>query len=858
MEAKEFSLAILGDKGVGKTSFCNRYINKTFNPSESPTNGGEYFQKIFYDNNAAIKIDIFDTSGDPRSKKIVKYLYKDARSIILMFNLKDKSTFDNLPNYLEEIRNNSVEDPIIYLVGNFSKEAGINGVQVLEKDIKKFILENNIKYFDISCKSGEGINEVMKELTKEILDDEKYFNSTIDRDISDTSIRDNSEKDIEKLGKALKSFYKETKDKKNKFIRCKICHKLLFIKFRNNGYSLICPSCKTEDNIKIDGVLEAETNSSNNVICYECLKNKEDKIKLEFCGKCKRFHCPKCKNNIIKQLKAEGSEIHNLVPYYLMDIICYDHMHKVIGYCKNCKKNFCNQCYNQHGTHENNFFDDDLVRRIKDEHIKELEKEKDNFKKFKELFEICIYSIRTEVLRFIDLKNKEIKFKEQLLNQLINIPNNYQLIETVKNMKYMKLKKYDINSSWDKKLTDIFEVIGQPIQIKTINITKNNKGDIHRKIIQIKNVKKEDEIKIHENVDFSVIDKNEEVTDFCSMNDDKYLGISFANGSLELYDNIEVKQEPIHTFQILDKDEGIKSIYKSIRNTNNFFFCGKGKIKNIEFYDEYKNMRTLMEIIDNRKIFKYVLEQNNYIISCDYENKLIIYDKKSNQIGDITESIDPNGKKYISSLTEIIKNIFYITFSKNIDVSNSPSKKGNTYFFDNENEEQNIDISALRTSINDNIEKGTKIIELNENTFKTKREHILSEKQQIIGAISDNIILIRDDEYNSVNLFDAKKFKNFQRIYFDEGEKPIFCSVLNRRNSLIDFILLSEKMILFQNIYDEENRNLKQISELKVKNENSEEGNYTDIYKEGKMIHLPFKGLVKYMDDNKFVIINYN
>ena len=65
-------------------------------------------------------------------------------------------------------------------------------------------------------------------------------------------------------------------------------------------------------------------------------------------------------------------------------------------------------------------------------------------------------------------------------------------------------------------------------------------------------------------------------------------------------------------------------------------------------------------------------------------------------------------------------------------------------------------------------------------------------------------------------------------------------------------------MILFQNIYDEENRNLKQISELKIKNENSEEGYYTDIYKEGKMIHLPFKGLVKYMDDNKFVIINYN
>ena len=318
MEAKGYTLAILGDKGVGKTSFCNSFISKTFNPKEEPTLGAEYFQKIFYDNNILVKVDIYGSSGNPKSKKIAKYLYKDARTIILMFNVNKKSTFNFLISLLENIRMNSVEDPIIYLVGNFSKEAGINGVQVLEKDIKKFILENNIKYFDISCKSGEGIHEVMKELTKEILDDEKYFNSTIDRDISDTSIRDNSEKDIEKLGKALKSFYKETKDKKNKFIRCKICQKLLFIKFRNNGYSLICPRCKTEDNIKIDGVLEAETNSSNNVICYECLKNKEDKTKLEFCGKCKRFHCPKCKNNIIKQLKAEGSEIHNLVPYYLI------------------------------------------------------------------------------------------------------------------------------------------------------------------------------------------------------------------------------------------------------------------------------------------------------------------------------------------------------------------------------------------------------------------------------------------------------------------------------------------------------------------------------------------------------------
>ena len=66
MEAKGFSLAILGDEGVGKTSFCKRYMDKPFDPNEKPTLRGEYFQKIFFENNDTIKIDIFDTSGNPK------------------------------------------------------------------------------------------------------------------------------------------------------------------------------------------------------------------------------------------------------------------------------------------------------------------------------------------------------------------------------------------------------------------------------------------------------------------------------------------------------------------------------------------------------------------------------------------------------------------------------------------------------------------------------------------------------------------------------------------------------------------------------------------------------------------------
>jgi hypothetical protein len=296
------------------------------------------------------------------------------------------------------------------------------------------------------------------------------------------------------------------------------------------------------------------------------------------------------------------------------------------------------------------------------------------------------------------------------------------------------------------------------------------------------------------------------------MNDDKYLGISFDNGKLELYEKIVENKNPIQTFQIFSQKEGIKSMCKSNRNVNNFFFCGKDKIKNIEFYDGYKNMRILMNIVDNKKLFKYVLEQDNCIISCDYENRLIIYENnenKSNKKDDFTESIIRREKKNITSLIEIMNNVIYITFDKDDYYSNSSSSEENSYFFEGDTEELNIDNTALKNKIKEKEERGTKILELDKNSHKIKREHALSEKQKIIGSINDKLILIRDDEYNSLNLFDATKFKNIQRIYFEEVEKPIFCSILNRRNTLIDLIIVSENMTIFQNIYEEEYRNIK-------------------------------------------------
>ena len=78
---------------------------------------------------------------------------------------------------------------------------------------------------------------------------------------------------------------------------------------------------------------------------------------------------------------------------------------------------------------------------------------------------------------------------------------------------------------------------------------------------------------------------------------------------------------------------------------------------------------------------------------------------------------------------------------------------------------------------------------------------------------------------------------------------------MTKRNNLIDFVLVSDKMKMLQYIYDLEHKNVTQISGLKIKGKNEETD--AEIEKIGNIIHIPFKGFVKYIGDNNFVIINY-
>lgn len=74
MEAqKEFDLKIvlIGDAASGKTTFIEKIISGEFNEKIDPTIGASYFKYFFLIESYKIKLNIWDTSGNPKYSSLV-------------------------------------------------------------------------------------------------------------------------------------------------------------------------------------------------------------------------------------------------------------------------------------------------------------------------------------------------------------------------------------------------------------------------------------------------------------------------------------------------------------------------------------------------------------------------------------------------------------------------------------------------------------------------------------------------------------------------------------------------------------------------------------------------------------------
>eukprot|EP01016_Furgasonia_blochmanni_P012680 TRINITY_DN1633_c0_g2_i1.p3 TRINITY_DN1633_c0_g2~~TRINITY_DN1633_c0_g2_i1.p3 ORF type:complete len:215 (+),score=25.89 TRINITY_DN1633_c0_g2_i1:837-1481(+) len=168
-------LLILGDSKVGKTSILTNFTENVFASHTAPTLGIDYKIKKVTIDGTEIKLQLWDTAGQERFRAITQNFYKNAMGVVLVFDLTDERTFQNLTNWLVSINTYSGENVTKILLCN--KCDMTEKIKVQAEKIAQFASVYKIPYFETSAKTGKNINEAFTCLAREIK--KKFFDTNL-------------------------------------------------------------------------------------------------------------------------------------------------------------------------------------------------------------------------------------------------------------------------------------------------------------------------------------------------------------------------------------------------------------------------------------------------------------------------------------------------------------------------------------------------------------------------------------------------------------------------------------------------------------------------------------------------------
>lgn len=178
-----FKMVLIGDSGVGKTSFMKRYTDNVFVQDYISTIGVDFKIKTITVDGEDVKLQLWDTAGQERFSAITKSYYRGAHGIIVIFDLCNRNSFVSVKKWLKKIDENASPDCEVVLLGN--KVDVSEGVEVSEDEITRFLEERGLKkeqFYKVSAKENIHVDCVFENLAKVLVDKTKKTGFVMSKD----------------------------------------------------------------------------------------------------------------------------------------------------------------------------------------------------------------------------------------------------------------------------------------------------------------------------------------------------------------------------------------------------------------------------------------------------------------------------------------------------------------------------------------------------------------------------------------------------------------------------------------------------------------------------------------------------
>lgn len=167
------SFILIGDSTVGKTCFLTRYFKNQFNEAFLSTIGIDKEIKHVRVGNDSYKMTLWDTAGQDRFKCLPKKYYQNADGVLLLFDVTNEETFNNVSNWMKDVKENSNKsvsgegggsEISLFLIGN---KIDLPDRKVTRESAEAQAKSLGMKYFEVSCKINMNIPEVMNRMIME-------------------------------------------------------------------------------------------------------------------------------------------------------------------------------------------------------------------------------------------------------------------------------------------------------------------------------------------------------------------------------------------------------------------------------------------------------------------------------------------------------------------------------------------------------------------------------------------------------------------------------------------------------------------------------------------------------------------
>lgn len=163
-----FKLLLIGDSGVGKTSVLFRFSDDSFNPTFITTIGIDFKIRTIELGDKKIKLQIWDTAGQERFRTITTAYYRGAMGIILVYDVTNEKSFENIKTWIRNIEQHASNDVEKMILAN---KCDMEDKRVVTKEQgQKLASEFGVKFMETSAKANINVEEAFNAIARAIKD----------------------------------------------------------------------------------------------------------------------------------------------------------------------------------------------------------------------------------------------------------------------------------------------------------------------------------------------------------------------------------------------------------------------------------------------------------------------------------------------------------------------------------------------------------------------------------------------------------------------------------------------------------------------------------------------------------------